>query len=152
MSRKGGGGAPRAAGSRESLLRRSLAGRSRVHQPPLGVLALELGALVRLLHILRRESARSSLNNRERRWPARTVLCVASSLAKVARARTNSLFARSARCKPPCCTTTGGRAGGAGLGLAISRDLVRAHGGDITLAETGASGTVFRFTLPQGAG
>ena len=47
---------------------------------------------------------------------------------------------------------TGGRAGGAGLGLASSRDLVRAHGGDITLAETGASGTVFRFTLPQGAG
>lgn len=40
------------------------------------------------------------------------MLCVASSLAKVARARTNSLFARSARCKPPCCTTTGGRAGG----------------------------------------
>lgn len=45
--------------------------------------------------------------------------------------------------------TTGGRAGGAGLGLAIARDLVRAHGGDIALSETGASGTTFRFTLPQ---
>ena len=44
--------------------------------------------------------------------------------------------------------TTGGRAGGAGLGLAISRDLVRAHGGDIDLAETGTGGTTFRFTLP----
>ena len=43
---------------------------------------------------------------------------------------------------------TGGRAGGAGLGLAIARDLVRAHGGDIVVAETGASGTTFRFTLP----
>jgi len=47
--------------------------------------------------------------------------------------------------------TTGGRAGGAGLGLAIARDLVRAHGGDIALTETGASGTTFRFTLPLGA-
>ena len=44
--------------------------------------------------------------------------------------------------------TTGGRAGGAGLGLAIARDLVRIHGGDITLAETNATGTTFRFTLP----
>jgi len=44
--------------------------------------------------------------------------------------------------------TTGGRRGGAGLGLAIARDLVRAHGGDIALTETGASGTTFRFTLP----
>jgi signal transduction histidine kinase len=46
--------------------------------------------------------------------------------------------------------TTGGRAGGAGLGLAIARDLVRAHGGDIALAGTSAAGTTFRFTLPLG--
>ena len=44
--------------------------------------------------------------------------------------------------------TTGGRAGGAGLGLAISRDLIRAHGGDISLADTGPGGTTFRFTVP----
>jgi signal transduction histidine kinase len=43
---------------------------------------------------------------------------------------------------------TGGRAGGAGLGLAIARDLVRLHGGDIAIAETGKNGTTFRFTLP----
>jgi signal transduction histidine kinase len=43
---------------------------------------------------------------------------------------------------------TGGRAGGAGLGLAIARDLVRAHGGDIAITETSAAGTTFRFTLP----
>jgi len=44
--------------------------------------------------------------------------------------------------------TTGGRAGGAGLGLAIARDLVRAHGGEIAMTDTGPSGTTFRFTLP----
>ena len=44
--------------------------------------------------------------------------------------------------------TTGGRAGGAGLGLAIARDLVRAHGGDIALLESNGKGTIFQFTLP----
>ena len=44
--------------------------------------------------------------------------------------------------------TTGGRQGGTGLGLAIARDLVRLHGGDITLLESNAQGTLFGFTLP----
>ena len=44
--------------------------------------------------------------------------------------------------------TTGGRAGGAGLGLAIAQDLVRAHGGEIALTASGPDGTTFRFTLP----
>jgi signal transduction histidine kinase len=42
-----------------------------------------------------------------------------------------------------------GRPGGTGLGLAVARDLMRAHGGDIVLARTGADGTVFRLTLPN---
>lgn len=47
--------------------------------------------------------------------------------------------------------TTGGRPGGAGLGLAIARDLVRAHGGEIAMTETGGDGTIFRFTVPAKA-
>ena len=43
-----------------------------------------------------------------------------------------------------------GRAGGNGLGLAIARELARAHGGDVTLVKSDASGTVFRITLPSG--
>ncbi len=43
---------------------------------------------------------------------------------------------------------TGGRRSGTGLGLAIAHDLVRAHGGDLTLIETGPSGTAFRLSLP----
>jgi signal transduction histidine kinase len=38
--------------------------------------------------------------------------------------------------------------GGAGLGLAIARSLVEAHGGRITAASTPGQGTVMRFVLP----
>jgi len=41
-----------------------------------------------------------------------------------------------------------GKALGIGLGLALSREVARAHGGDLELAETGPRGTVFRMWLP----
>ena len=41
------------------------------------------------------------------------------------------------------------RPGGSGLGFAIARDLARAHGGDVTLVATTATGTVFRITIPD---
>jgi signal transduction histidine kinase len=40
------------------------------------------------------------------------------------------------------------RPGGSGLGLAIARELMRTQGGEIALAETTGTGTVFRLTLP----
>ena len=40
------------------------------------------------------------------------------------------------------------RAGGLGLGLAICRRLVRAHGGEIAVAEASDGGSAFSFTLP----
>ncbi|MEV5873314.1 HAMP domain-containing sensor histidine kinase [Streptomyces sp. NPDC052101] len=39
--------------------------------------------------------------------------------------------------------------GGAGLGLAIARDVVRRHGGTLTLTEGPDGGAAFRVTLPQ---
>jgi signal transduction histidine kinase len=45
-----------------------------------------------------------------------------------------------------------GRPGGAGLGLAISRELARAQGGDLELVESSAEGTTFQLTLPVGDG
>jgi signal transduction histidine kinase/uncharacterized membrane protein YdjX (TVP38/TMEM64 family) len=45
-----------------------------------------------------------------------------------------------------------GRSGGAGLGLAISRELARAQGGDLELVESDGGGTVFQLTLPLGEG
>ena len=44
------------------------------------------------------------------------------------------------------------RKGGTGLGLVISSELVRGHGGDLKLVETGPDGTTFRITLPKGDG
>ena len=41
------------------------------------------------------------------------------------------------------------KAGGTGLGLAIAHDLVRAHGGNLTLVESSSEGTVFRVWLPE---
>jgi C4-dicarboxylate-specific signal transduction histidine kinase len=37
---------------------------------------------------------------------------------------------------------------GTGLGLAVSRELVRAAGGELRLLGTGAAGSTFRLTLP----
>jgi len=41
------------------------------------------------------------------------------------------------------------RRGGIGLGLAISRELVRGHGGELELVNSDAAGTRFRITLPD---
>ena len=48
----------------------------------------------------------------------------------------------------PFVTTRQGR-GGTGVGLAISRDIVRAHGGDIRILAGRAGGTVMRVELPS---
>ncbi|MGB5062494.1 MAG: HAMP domain-containing sensor histidine kinase [Candidatus Competibacter sp.] len=43
------------------------------------------------------------------------------------------------------------KTGGNGLGLATSRDIARAHGGELELIESGPDGTRFRLTLPDHA-
>jgi len=43
------------------------------------------------------------------------------------------------------------RAGGIGLGLAIAREVLRAHGGELRLVESTATGTTFALELPIGA-
>lgn len=40
------------------------------------------------------------------------------------------------------------RAGGVGLGLAIAREVLRAHGGELRLVESTAAGTTFALELP----
>ncbi|MBZ8118452.1 HAMP domain-containing histidine kinase [Roseovarius sp. LXJ103] len=45
----------------------------------------------------------------------------------------------------------GATKGGSGLGLTISQELIRGHGGHLMLAATGPEGTRFELTLPRGA-
>jgi signal transduction histidine kinase len=42
-----------------------------------------------------------------------------------------------------------GRSGSTGLGLAIARELARAHGGELSLVKSDGEGTVFRVELPR---
>ena len=43
----------------------------------------------------------------------------------------------------------GARADGLGLGLYITREIARAHGGDVTVRSSATDGTTFRVTLPR---
>ncbi|HSV04366.1 MAG TPA: HAMP domain-containing sensor histidine kinase [Phenylobacterium sp.] len=45
-----------------------------------------------------------------------------------------------------------GRPDGAGLGLAIARELAQGHGGDLALVESGSKGAVFELRLPGAPG
>ncbi len=40
--------------------------------------------------------------------------------------------------------------GGSGLGVAISQEILRAHGGDLSLVKSDATGATFRLTIPLG--
>jgi C4-dicarboxylate-specific signal transduction histidine kinase len=87
---------------------------------------------------------------------------IASSVVKVRVAGTEDEIAVSvADCGPgiapddaehifdPFYSTKGG---GLGVGLSISRDIVEAHGGRLSLAPNEGGGCVFKFTLPVAKG
>ena len=46
----------------------------------------------------------------------------------------------------------GSRKGGSGLGLTISAELIRGHGGTLELSESGPNGTTFQICLPKSDG
>ena len=42
----------------------------------------------------------------------------------------------------------GATQGGAGLGLSIAKEIVKAHGGKMSVESQEGKGSIFRFTLP----
>jgi signal transduction histidine kinase len=73
------------------------------------------------------------------------VMCVADTGQGIPQDRLESIF-------EPFVQLTAGLAeqrGGVGLGLAISRDLARAMGGDLTAESTVGVGSQFTLTLPR---
>ncbi len=54
-----------------------------------------------------------------------------------------------ARIFEPFAQVPGAQAGGAGLGLAISRRIVDAHGGHLSVESMPGVGSTFTFTLPR---
>ncbi|MBM3483255.1 MAG: HAMP domain-containing histidine kinase [Alphaproteobacteria bacterium] len=85
--------------------------------------------------------------------PARAGLITVEALAEVDRVTIDVIdngpgLSEKARAHLFEAFTGAGRSGGTGLGLIIARDLVRNHGGQLSLARTGAEGTIFRIVLP----
>ena len=57
------------------------------------------------------------------------------------------IFERFYRADP----SRSGRVDGVGLGLSLSREIIRAHGGDLTLEDSGNGLTQFTVELPAQA-
>lgn len=77
------------------------------------------------------------------------VVSVADTGPGIATEHRGQLFQRFRRLPSP--SRSAARVKGVGLGLAISRELARAMGGELALGEGAAPGAVFRLTLPREA-
>ncbi len=80
-------------------------------------------------------------------WPGQVAVSVRDTGAGIAAEHLPHIFDRFYRADRARARPTGG----AGLGLAIARQLIRAHGGDITAASEPGAGSMFTFTLPVAA-
>ncbi len=97
-----------------------------------------------LANALRHTPAGGSISVSLRRVPGRVRLEVADSGAGIAPGDLPHVFDRFYRAD----ASRSRQGGGAGLGLAIVRQLVTAHGGEVTVASHPGEGATFSVTLP----
>jgi signal transduction histidine kinase len=113
---------------------------------PATIVAADRGQLSRVLANLGKNAAQAGAEHvrisarREGEFDEVEIADDGPGLPPKAQARLFEPFAGSAR------------PGGTGLGLAMVRELMRSHGGDVILARTGADGTAFELRLPVGQG
>lgn len=113
--------------------------------PPGFIVEADRAQLFRVLFNLARNAIEAGAENVEIAAAAETGTAVVEvrddgpGLPPKARANLFRPFAGSAR------------PGGTGLGLAVAREIVRAHGGEIALEHSTAEGTLFRLVLPHRA-
>lgn len=91
--------------------------------------------------LVRRELLGHGPSGEEGRWARIVVVDQGPGVADDVRDTIFDAFVTHAVPKSP-------KAVGVGLGLALAREVARAHGGELLLAETGPSGTVFHLWLP----
>jgi signal transduction histidine kinase len=104
---------------------RNLLTNARHHTPPEGTITIQARAL-----------------------PAAVEVDVADTGSGIAAEHLPYVFERFYRADPARARATGG----AGLGLAIVRQLVEAHGGQVRVESVVGRGTTFTFTLPRASG
>jgi signal transduction histidine kinase len=75
----------------------------------------------------------------------RVVIEVADTGVGIPLADQDHLFRKFSRVDNPLSVS----AGGTGLGLYLAREIVRLHGGDITVASEPGAGSTFRVVLPR---
>jgi len=85
---------------------------------------------------------------RAQRQPQRVTLAIANTSRPLTDDERVHLFDRFYRGDPARSRTTDGL----GLGLSLAREIVQAHGGDLTLADSPAAVVRFSLWLPVGAG
>ncbi|RKS71160.1 signal transduction histidine kinase [Actinomadura pelletieri DSM 43383] len=136
---------------RDELRRRPAGARALTIEADVSDAPRVLGSRVRLERVLS-----NLLDNAERHAASRirvslgagdgaTVLRVADDGVGVSPADRERIFERFVRLDEARSRDDGG----AGLGLAITRDLVRAHGGDITVGDAPEGGALFEIRFPS---
>lgn len=85
-----------------------------------------------------------TLSGRRKGWEV--VLCIADTGIGIPKEELDRVFERFYQSAPGA----NGRFNGSGLGLAVSKHIVEAHGGRIWVESKVGKGSKFRFTLPTG--